>query len=297
MRPAIAPNSSISRGSRSSDLPINTARSALEHCELCARRCGANRLASEPAPCHLDAETFIYKRYVSYTEEVEFVPSLRVYLNGCNFRCRYCNTAPECYQSRYGERVEPTRLALEFKTKIKQGVKTINLLGGEPSLHPHTILEIAAAAKDPLPLVLNTNAYMTSEVLELLNGVIDTYLVDLKFGSNNCAEKLAHIPYYLGVVQQNIQSLARKGNLLIRHLLIPGHVDCCLRPIAQWISENIPEVRFQLLTSYVPCWRAKLDRNLGRLNMRLEIESAIAILSNLDLNWRADVDVERYSKK
>lgn len=145
---------------RSLDSRIQAADTELRSCELCERRCGVNRRAGEPAACRLGADTYCFKRYLSFTEEPELVPALRVYLGGCNFRCRFCNTAPDCYRPRLGERIEPDRLASELRAAIDAGAKTVNLLGGEPSLHVHTILQIATAAP-ALPLVLNTNAYMT----------------------------------------------------------------------------------------------------------------------------------------
>lgn len=274
---------------RSLDSRIQAADAALTSCELCERRCGVNRRAGAPAPCRLGTETYCSKRYLSFTEEPELVPAVRVYLGGCNLRCRFCNTAPDCYRPRLGERVEPDRLASELRAAVDAGAKTVNLLGGEPSLHVHTILRIAAAGP-ALPLVLNTNAYMTPEALDLLDGVICVYLVDFKFGNNECARRLAGVSRYWEAVTRNLNLLTGRVSLRIRHLLIPGHLNCCFRPVVDWLSENCPAVPFRLMTSYVPGWRASSDNILGRLNAHDDVRAAAAYVAARELPWSTDVN-------
>lgn len=125
------------------------ARSALTSCHLCEWHCGIDRTSGEHAPCRLGSDTYTFRRYVSLTDEIEIVPTLRVYLAGCNFRCRFCDTGPTCFEPNAGEKIDPRKLADELTAAVRQGAKTIDLLGGEPSLHPHTLLEIAASVEEP----------------------------------------------------------------------------------------------------------------------------------------------------
>jgi putative pyruvate formate lyase activating enzyme len=245
----------------------------LGSCELCERRCGINRLAGERAPCGLGSETWSFKRHVSFAEEIELLPSYMVYFGGCNFRCAFCVQAPVCFDPRRGERIEPGPLAREFERIVEHGARTINLLGGEPSLHLHTILDIAAEAAERgvrLPLVLNSNFYMTPEVLELLEGVVDIYLADFKFGRGACATRVAGVERYWEVVTRNLllasEHAAKNGaSVLVRHLLMPGHVDCCHAPVAEWMAANLPKAHLHVMDSYVPAWRACGHEELGRL--------------------------------
>src|SRR5690606_38110751 len=140
--------------------------------------------------CGLGARWHTFKRHLSLAEELELLPSYMVYLGGCNFRCSFCVQAPRCFVARGGEPVDAPELAEELRSVVAQGARTINLLGGEPSLHLHTILRIAERAPG-LPLVLNSNMYMTPRVLELLDGVVRLDLADLKFGDDACARELA----------------------------------------------------------------------------------------------------------
>lgn len=251
------------------------AKAMLTCCTLCEWRCGVDRTKNEPCPCRLGAETYVYKRYVSVHEDVSLTPALRVFLAGCNFRCRFCDEGPDCFQPEYGARVDPDRFAADLHAALADGIRTISLIGGEPTLHAHTILAVAAAARQPLPLVLNSNMYMTTDVLDLLGDVVKLYLADFKFGNDACATDLAGVPRYMEVVCRNLRHAMRLTNVVVRHLLIPGHFDCCLRPVVDWMAENSPETPFQLYTGYVPCWRAAGDRSIGRLNTRVEARQAI----------------------
>jgi putative pyruvate formate lyase activating enzyme len=257
-------------------------RHTLRACTLCELRCGVDRLAGERAPCGLTDQTWCFKRHVSYAEEIDLLPSYMVYFGACNFRCRFCVQGPGCFAPRAGNRVVPAEAAEDFRRVVARGAKTINLLGGEPSLHLHTILEIAAEAQEPLPLALNTNMYMTPEVIELLDGVVGLYIADFKFGQDACARSLAGIERYLEVVTRNLLLAAPRAELIVRHLLMPGHLDCCLRPVMRWLSEHLPGTRVTLMTGYVPAWRASGE--LARCLTELEVAEAEQLVVDLGLS-------------
>jgi putative pyruvate formate lyase activating enzyme len=260
-------------------------RSSLRACTLCEKRCGVDRLARAPAPCGLDDQTWCFKRHISYAEEIDLLPSYMVYLGGCNFRCRFCVQAPGCFAPKGGVRVVPAEAAQDFSRIVGKGARTINLLGGEPSLHLHTILDIAAAADEPLPLVLNSNMYMTPEVIQLLDGVVSLYVADFKFGQDRCAEALAGVDRYVEVVTRNVLLASRSAELIVRHLVMPGHLDCCFRPVARWLAAHLAGTPFTLMTGYVPAWRTA--GAMGDLSRCLtEAECADAERFAMDLGLR-----------
>ncbi len=269
---------------------ILRAREMLTNCRMCEWRCGVDRTRGEAAPCRLNADTYVFNQYLSLTEESEVRPALRVYFGGCNFRCRFCDTAPECFEPSRGRRVEPKSFSPELTSAMAGGVKHISVLGGEPTLHVHTLLEIAAESPTEIPLAINTNLFMTPEILELLDGVAAMYLADFKFGNDECARRLAGVPNYLAVAQRNLQQIFGRTPLIVRHLLMPGHVECCFRPVVDWLSVHLPGVRFQLYTGYVPCYLAGSDPSLARLNTRSEVRGAVGHLRTLNLDWDAGSD-------
>lgn len=265
----------------------------LRHCTVCELRCGVDRLRGEPCPCRLGVNTYAYKRYVSLNEDPSLSPALRVFLGGCNFRCRFCDEGPDCFRPDHGNQIDPTSFAAGCERSLARGVKTISLIGGEPTLHPHTILATAAAAARPLPLVLNSNMYMTPEILDLLEGVVTKYLADFKFGNDRCAKSIAGVPRYTEVLHQNLIHAARSTDVVVRHLLIPGHFDCCFRPVVDWLTHNLPAVPFQLYTGYVPCWKASGDRAIGRLNSRDEAAQATEYMRQAGLARAVVMDSHR----
>ncbi|CAG1004168.1 hypothetical protein PHYC_03120 [Phycisphaerales bacterium] len=271
-------------------------KSSLRSCTLCERRCGVDRLAGQPAPCGLGAETHCFKRHLSYAEELDLIPSYMVYFAGCNFRCAFCVQAPTCFDPIRGERVDPEALAAECGRQVDQGATTINLLGGEPSLHLHTILELAAAAPRPLPLILNSNFYMTPEVLDLLDGAVGIYLADFKFGNDTCADRIAGVDRYVEVVTRNLLHAARQraggARLMVRHLLMPGHLECCFKPVAAWMAEHLPDVPFNVMEGYVPAWRAAEGRRNPELTRTLDAGDRAAareVLVRLQVSARKEI--------
>jgi putative pyruvate formate lyase activating enzyme len=263
------------------------ARTMLRSCKLCERRCGVDRTNGERAPCGLNDETWCFKRHVSYAEELPLLPSYMVYLGGCNFRCRFCVQAPSCFDPKLGSQIHAKDAESDFQHIVSRGARTINLLGGEPSLHLHTILEIAAEAHEPLPLVLNSNMYMTPDVLALLDGVIKMYLADFKFGCDACARSLAGVDRYVEVVTRNLELASAQAPMIVRHLLMPGHFECCFRPVVHWLAEHLPEVPFTLMLGYVPAWRASMDETLARTLHQSQCDEAEALVASLGLR-RAD---------
>lgn len=269
------------------------ARAMLECCTLCEKRCGANRLdparSVVRAACGLGEETHCFKRHVSLAEETRLLPSYMVYFAGCNFRCAFCVQAPECFDPDRGPKVDAASLSHVCSNVVARGAKSINLLGGEPSLHLHTILELSAAALEDgqvLPLVLNSNFYMTPHVLDLLEGVATVYLADLKFGPGSCATAIAGVQGYWDIVTRNLvlaheQCLRTGALLMVRHLVMPGHVECCTRPVLEWMRRELPDTDLHVMESYVPAWRASSDPKLGRLTTHEESQRVVELTNSI----------------
>jgi putative pyruvate formate lyase activating enzyme len=118
------------------------------------------------------------------------------------------------------------------------------------------------------PVVWKSDFYSTPEALELLDGAVDIYLPDFKFGNDVCARRLAGVDRYFDVVTRNLKIAFCQGDLIIRHLLLPGHFECCYCPIVNWIGANLTEAKFSVRDGYLPRWQAdrhsELSRPLGR---------------------------------
>ncbi len=132
--------------------------------------------------------------------------------------------------------------------------------------------------------------YMTEPALDLLAGVVQWYLADFKFGNDGCAMRLAGVPRYLEVVTRNLGRAAKDAAVIVRHVLLPGHLDCCFRPVADIVAEEMPGVRFELYPAYVPCGVGPEHPELRRMNTEDEIVAAHEHLASLGLDWASDHD-------
>jgi len=136
---------------------------------------------------------------------------------------------------------------------------------------------------DAAPLVLKTNAYGSASSRALLHGLFNVWCVDYKFGSDACADRLAQIPHYNRVVRENLVWAAGQGDLIVRHLLMPGHVECCWRPVAEWLAADLPGVKVSLRTGFWPAWQSRRHTELRRTVSLAEIEQAQSTASECAL--------------
>ena len=235
---------------------IAAARAALVHCRLCAHDCGANRAGGEPGLCHAGAEARFFSAQIEVSDELELIPTYAIALSGCDLRCDFCITGAPSWNPRAGEPLSVADLAERAANALADGARTIMILGGEPTIHLPTVLELIAALPDDAKLVWKTNAHGSAQARELLDGLFDVWLADYKFGNDACAQRLARVPHYLRVVRENLLWANDHSELIVRHLVMPGHVDCCWRPAAEWLAEHLPEVKVNLRSGFWPAWRA-----------------------------------------
>ena len=249
----------------------------LEACDVCAWKCRANRVAGKLGVCHTGERA----RLSSYGPHLGEEDPLRgwrgsgtVFFARCNLRCQYCQNY-DISQADAGEEVEPQELAAVLLELQKHGCHNINFVS--PSHVVPQILAavlIAAQAGLHLPLVYNTGGYDSLEMLQLLDGVIDIYMPDMKYASQRIAQHYSKIPHYpqvnqaavremhrqVGDLQIDEHGLARRG-LLVRHLVLPNDLAGTgeiVRFLAEEISSN---TYLNIMNQYHPAYNApRLDK-------------------------------------
>ncbi|HEV3007182.1 MAG TPA: hypothetical protein VGX78_22120, partial [Pirellulales bacterium] len=97
----------------------------------------------------------------------------------------------------------------------------------------------------------------------LIAGVVDVYVADFKFGNDGCARRIAGVEDYVETVTRNLLLVAEQNDLIVRHLLLPGHFDCCYRPVVAWLRRKLPRTKFSIRDGYLPRWRAKHSAELA----------------------------------
>jgi len=187
-----------------------------------------------------------------YGEESELVPSHQIHFAGCNLRCEFCLVAEWNEQPLAAERINFDYMAKRITFRQSQGTKTLNLLGGEPTVNLHGVLELLSRVGSEIKVVWNSNMYYNDIVDRLLTGLVDIYLADFKCGNNTCAKALLGADNYLEVVKDNVLQAAKHAEVIVRHVILPGHRECCLEPILQWLATEVPNVKLSLRDNYVP---------------------------------------------
>ena len=260
------------------------ARAMLADCHFCAHHCGVNRLAGAGGLCHAGATPRFFSAQVEVSDELELIPTFAMALSGCDLRCDFCITGAQSWNPRAGEHFSTEEMAAKARAALQNGARTVMVLGGEPTVHLPAALELVAALPDSAKLVWKTNAHGSAEARQLLDGMFDVWLADYKFGNDECARRLAKIPDYTSVVRENLLWANEHSELIIRHLLMPGHVECCWRPVAEWLAENLPGVKVNLRSGFWPAWHSARHHELRGTVSESETESAWRIAEQYELN-------------
>ncbi len=278
------------------DVKAELARRMLKACTLCERGCRADRTQGPNGFCGVGSRSRYFFEQVLWGEELPLVPSHEVFFSGCNLRCRYCYSWECVLEPERGAVVDAAALAGLIDSRRMEGAANVNLIGGEPTVHLPAILDTLKLVTQPTAVVWNSNFLMSSDTMKLLRGVVDLFVGDLRFGNDECASKLGGFGLYVEPARRNFLAAAESADLVIRHLVVPGHVECCLRPIAEWVAQNLPGVPFNLMFQYTPFFEALADAGLSRTLSPEEQQRAAQIVSSLGLNthkWNLPLNCRR----
>ena len=277
----------------------------LEDCDLCARYCRVNRLKTiRGAVCRTGERAVAHGHGPHHGEEDVLRGrngSGTIFFSWCNLRCVYCQNW-DISQKGLGREVEPEELARMMLELQAQGCHNINFV--TPS---HVVAQIIAAVEIAarnglaLPLVYNTGGYDSLEALELLDGIVDIYMPDMKYGDVDLAHRYSHVRDYVEVNRAAVlemhrqvgdlvlddDGIARRG-LLVRHLVLPENIagtDSILSFIAEEVSTN---TFLNIMDQYRPCYRAADYPSLDRPLRSTEYSQALV--------WAETVGLERLAR-
>ncbi len=247
------------------DQRVKDARKVLESCSLCERKCGANRTIGEKGVCGV-IEPLISSKFIHLGEEPEIIPSYTIFFSGCTFNCVFCQNWDISQNPMQGEYIPPQDICESIKNT--KGLN-VNWVGGDPTPNIAYILEILSILDYSIPQIFNSNMYLTEHSMGLLEGVIDLYLTDFKFGNNDCGKTLSGVSGYFDIISRNHILASKQADILIRHLIMPGHIECCSKPIIDWIAENLGDsVRVNIMDQYRPEYKAinmdVIDKHLSK---------------------------------
>lgn len=266
------------------DLKVELGKRVMSNCAFCVRRCSVNRISGEKGYCLCSDDFTVSSCFPHMGEEPELVPSGTIFTCGCTIRCIHCQNWSISQWKESGTVLDPIRMSGIVESLKAQSCRNVNMVGGDPTPHTWLWLRTMKYVDVNIATVWNSNAYYSPETADLLAGFIDVYLLDFKYGNNDCAEAISDAPKYFEECTRNHIMAKKHGEIIIRVLVLPGHNDCCTRPILKWISDNLgPWTRVNLMFQYRPEWMAHKRPKLGRRLTREEMNDGKKIAKDVGL--------------
>ena len=277
---------------------IDKALSMLEKCNVCPHNCGVNRLKGEMGLCKTGRYAVVDTFFPHMGEEKPIRGkrgSGTVFFSWCNLKCVYCQNY-QISQLGEGKEVPPEELANMFLSLQKMGCHNINLVS--PShVVPQILQGLYIAVKKGLriPVVYNTSSYDSLESLELLDGIVDIYLADLKYASNDMGRKYSKVKNYWDVAKRAIKEMYRQvgdlkldeegiayRGLLIRHLVLPNNIAQTDK-VMEFLRSISTKIAVNVMDQYHPYYKAFDYPELARRITYNEYRDALKASQGLTL--------------
>ena len=246
------------------------------NCTLCPRQCGADRTMGQRGFCGAPAEAMVAKAMLHQWEEPVLAGSGgsgAIFFGGCTLGCVYCQNRA-ISGAAVGKAMDSRGLRQLMEDLIARGAENIDLV--TPTHYLPTILP-ALEPKLPVPVVYNCGGYERPETIRALAGKVDIYLPDLKYAEPSLAAALSGAGDYFEVATAAIREMVAqvgppewdgeklKSGVIVRHLILPGHVENSLK-VLDWLGETFApgEILVSLMRQYTPMpgLSAPLDRTV-----------------------------------
>jgi putative pyruvate formate lyase activating enzyme len=270
----------------------------LESCELCPRKCGKNRLAGERGYCKSGKELIISSYNPHFGEEEPLVGrggSGTIFLTNCNLGCLYCQNYDISHLG-LGKETSVERAAEMMIELQSMGCCNINFVT-PTHFAPQLVKAIRVGVEKGLrlPIVWNCGGYESVDVIRSLDGIVDIYMPDMKYGSGEPAKRYSDAPDYFERCKEAVKEMHRQvgdlrledgmayRGLLIRHLVLPNELagsEEILKFVAKEISENS---YVNIMSQYRPEGEAYKYQELNRPVTREEFMKVVSIAKELGL--------------
>jgi putative pyruvate formate lyase activating enzyme len=279
---------------------VESALAVLEECRLCPRSCGANRAGGEVGQCRTGRQALVSSAGPHFGEEAPLVGSGgsgTIFFTWCNLRCRFCQNY-SISQMGDGRPVSKEELAGAMLSLQRQGCHNINFVS-PTHVVPQILeaLEIAAGSGLSVPLVYNSGGYDSVETLRLLDGVVDIYMPDMKYGGEDAGRRFSGIEDYPDRNREAVREMHRQvgdlaldddgvavRGLLVRHLVLPrglaGTAEVC-----SFLSREVSaDTYINVMDQYRPCYKALDVPELSRSLTGEEFTEAVRIARHSGLH-------------
>jgi putative pyruvate formate lyase activating enzyme len=286
---ALGPEEIASRAARG--------REMLRACRMCGRECGVDRIAAvRPSVCQTGDRAVIAAWGVRQAEQTGFLAFGR-----CNLRCVFCPTWMTS-QGRWGRELPAEEVAERMLAIQERGCRVLHLLRPTPVVH--AVLEalaLAASRGFTLPLVYESSGYDSVEALRLLDGIVDVYVVDMKWGDSREGLWFSKVRNYASVNRRAVLEMHRQvgdlevdgagvalRGLAVHHVVLPGSLASTGR-VVQFLAEEVsPSTWLELDEAYAPAHLAARYAPLHRRPTARETTEARRLARRRGLRPRSD---------
>jgi len=271
---------------------------SLKSCQLCPLACGVDRSRGTAGACGAGLEIRAFRAAPHHGEEPPISGSAGsgvVFFSGCALRCLYCQNY-RFSQENEGTRLTPSQLSQLILKLQQSGCHNLNLVTATHYL-PQT-LEAILLATDlgfRLPIVYNTSSYESQRTLELLGGIVDIYLADLRYADDSTARNLSGAPDYTRTSREAVRTMSQQvgplrmdeggiasRGLIVRFLVLPGLQQQAIANL-HWLAENVStDLAVSVMGQYTPTSRVLDHPLLGRRVTTDEYESVLQVAEDLD---------------
>ncbi len=278
----------------------------LENCRICPRKCGINRIKDAKGYCRTGRFALVSSYNLHFGEEPPISGSNgsgTIFFTNCNLHCKFCQNYP-ISQLGHGNEIDAIGLSDIMLELQSRGAHNINFV--TPTHVVPQIVEALCIAVEKgleIPLVYNSGGYDSRETLKLLEGIIDIYMPDAKYGSEESAKKYSDAPNYfninrdaleemhnqVGDLKCNSNGIAFRG-LLIRHLVLPHNIAGS-KKVLSFIAKDISKKTYMsIMAQYHPAYHAYDYIELSRRPLLEEYQEVLdwADLLGLRSGWRQD---------
>ncbi len=285
---------------------VEQLESLLASCTVCPKLCGNDRLNDEIAACY-SGRLPIVSSYTAHFGEEPCLSGTRgagnIFFGNCNLRCVYCQNyqISQTWKEQTRNEVTHERLAEMMLELQDRGCHNIGFVS-PTHFAPQMARAILIAAENGLrlPIIYNTNAYDSVEVLKLLDGIVDIYLPDLKYADSDAGFQYSKVRDYTTHARAAIKEMHRqmedglvfdengllRRGLMIRLLILPNDI-AGIEENLRWIRDELgPKTAVSLMAQYYATNKAATDDRYILLSRRIsegEWFNAISLLEELGM--------------
>ena len=288
---------------------LQKSRKLASPCVLCGRRCQAPRFilsensgtATRPTKgiCETQDKASVSSVGPHFGEEPPLVGkrgSGTIFFTGCNLKCVFCQNYDIAHHHR-GQEVSDEELGQLMLRVQELGCHNVNLVS-PTHVVPNILAAVKLAARQGLhiPLVYNTGGYDSLETIKVLEGVVDIYMPDMKYGEPGPASDFSKADSYPEINFAAVKEMHRQvgdliigkdhvavRGLLVRHLVLPGGM-AGTKKVMEFLANSVSRDTYvNIMAQYRPYYKTVGHPLLGRKIRDAEYLQALKIAAKAGL--------------